>query len=98
MLPHSKNSPAIFLKTICGFSIPCYIPGNFILPVAPIVLRQPTVPFASVPETSINKNGKTFMPKDKVRLARKFQIPAPAGHSVRPKDGNQFEFGGFVSL
>jgi hypothetical protein len=82
MFPNPKNMPAIFSQTTAGLSIPCRIPGNFILPVSPIVLWYPTVPFATVPETSINENGKTFTPKNKIRLAGKFQIPAPASDSI----------------
>ena len=97
MLPYSKNPPANFLKTTGGFSVPSRIPVNFILPVAPIVLWQPTVPFASVPETSINENSQMFTTKGKIWFAKKFQIPAPASDSIHPEDGNQFEFGALVS-
>ena len=40
--------------------------------------------FTSMPKTSINENEKAFPAKNKVRLAREFQIPAPATDSVRP--------------
>src|SRR5579862_1180769 len=98
MLPHAKSSPAILLKTADSYFIPHRIPSNFLLPVAPIALWHPTVPFASVPKTSINKNNQALTTKNKIRLAGKFQIPAPTGDSISAKDGNQFEFGNLVSL
>jgi len=97
VFPNSENSPARFFKITACFFIPCFISDNFILPVAPVVLRQPTVPFAPVPKTSINKNNKPFATKNKIWFARKFQIPAPAGDSIHSKDRNQYEFGSFVS-
>lgn len=98
MFPNPNNSPATVLKTTDNFSVPCRISVNFILPVTPIGLWQPPVSFASMPKTSINENDKTFTAKNKVRLAGKFHIPSPAGDSILPKNGNQFEFGSLVSL
>jgi hypothetical protein len=52
---------------------------------------------ATVPETSVNKNGQTFAPKDKVRFSRYGLVTAPAFDPVCPKDGNQAQFGIFVA-
>ena len=40
--------------------------------------------FTSMPKTTINENDKTFVPKNKVRLAGEFLIPAPASDSICP--------------
>ena len=54
--------------------------------------------FASMPKTAINENGKTFTRKNEIRFAGKREISTPASDSIRPEDGNQFEFGSLVSI
>jgi hypothetical protein len=43
---------------------------------------------ATVPEATVNKNGQTFAPKDKIRLSRYGLVAPPAFDCVCPKDGN----------
>jgi hypothetical protein len=53
---------------------------------------------ATVPETSVNKNGQTFAPKDKIRFSRYRLVTPPAFDAVCPKDGNQTQLGVFVAF
>jgi hypothetical protein len=53
---------------------------------------------AAVPETSVNKNGQTFPPKDKVWLSRYCLVTSSAFDTVGSKDKNHTQLGGFVAF
>jgi hypothetical protein len=52
----------------------------------------------TVPEATVNKNGQTFAPKDKVGVSRYGLVTPPAFDAVCPKDGNQTQLGVLVAL
>lgn len=46
----------------------------------------------AVPETAVHKYGDTCLTENKIRLAKDFLIPPPAGDSVASKEPYQGEF------
>jgi len=55
------------------------------------------MPRATVPEASIHENGKMRVGENKVGVAEKGDISAPAGNGVFPHHLDQSKLGGAVS-
>jgi hypothetical protein len=66
------------------------IAGDFVLPILAVFLRHAAVPAAAVPKAPIHEDNYPLAPKDKVRAAGEWLVPAPASDAGGAKDRRQF--------
>jgi hypothetical protein len=53
---------------------------------------------ATVPKAAVHKNGGPAFWKDKIRVAKEWEIPTPAANFVFSENRGKFDFRGFVPL
>ena len=97
VFPDSQYPPASSLEFVVCIAIPSPVPSDLKLPIFAVPLRHAQMPWTAVPEATVNEDGETLAAEHKVRLSRKSLMAAPAGDSVAPENGDQFEFSGPVS-
>jgi hypothetical protein len=78
MLPEAQNPPAHPVQPGIGVPIPLLVLPQFLQPIAPIAQWPVPVLRTTVPETPVDKDGKTRFAKNEVWLARQICVAPPA--------------------
>jgi hypothetical protein len=97
VLPNPDDSPASSFKQTANFAVPGLISRDFCMPKIRSRFRHPTMTFATVPKTTIDKDRNTPASKNKVRLAWQGLFSPPSVYSMSSKNGNKPNLGSLVS-
>jgi hypothetical protein len=98
MFPQAKHTPTCSSEQRANESISVFVASNLWIPKSGSGLGHSAVPSATMPETTINKDGQMLTSKNKVRTAWKKLVATPTRNAGGSEDGNQLHFSGLVSF
>jgi len=96
MAPNPNDLPSICLECPCDEPITLAIVGHLTDPKLGILSRGSVVPRATVPETTIHKQGDPLGRENKVGMTKYRPMASPTGDAVSFENRHQSQFGVFV--
>lgn len=82
MLPNSDDAPAIFTQNAVDPAVAGLVRGELLFPERTIASGNFAVLGAAVPKAAVHEERESRLPKEEIRLAENFLIPAPASDAI----------------